>query len=411
MFRFAFFVKRFALPALFFAAGALTAQQPQPIERTFNYSEPVVKEAIARVNAAEGRLPALADFGQVPSEEAARYSLPYYHLEVKTNSEDPDSTRVRVSARITAMYSDSGSHKSDYRSIVSTGRIEQDFLERLSHELDLWKEVPALDSKELEADIADLRARREQAEKSRAQLQAELGRLEGIPKMPAGLHLVGVRKSAGVMAAPDARSQALFRAQLHDEFELVRESDGWSEIRLGKDSTGWVRSAELSPLTLAAGFQPHAEQFAIVHEDVMDFSGTWPRLKGRRTLFLTLRRQGDDAVDRWSYARQLFLERAGKAADVEGIVLIFVDDGAVAAATLRDIHAWEQDTISDSGFRTRCSLDPPAAFSPEAAIAASAKHAGEGEAPRQFFTTLPAAPAVGALPRLRLPSSLAPHQP
>ena len=134
---------------------------------------------------------------------------------------------------------------------------------------------------------------------------------------------------------------------------------------------GWARRCSSWAAQAAASWrsartsQPWAvgkECFQVVRENVTTFTGNWAELKGKPTLFLWVRPEANTAQDHWSYAQQMFEERAETAGPVEGIVVVFLGDPGVAAATVRDIRRWASGTLSDANFRARCSLDPPRAF-------------------------------------------------
>jgi SH3-like domain-containing protein len=357
------------------------AAQDQPtVERSFTFPDAAVKAAVMHLHAAEGRLPSLADFAQVGADESSRFTLPYYRLQVDVKARDESSSIVRVSARITALYTEI--KHAEYRSVASNGRLEQDFLERLTRELQREKQDQRVDPKSLESDLADLRSKRHAAEQKRDALIAEIHSMEQTAQQASLSRLVGPSKERiNVLPKPSARSSVLFRAQRHDDFEVLAEANGWTEVRLDGGSAGWISTSDLHSIETTAGFAIHSDDFEVVREDVSNFSGTWAKLKGQPTLFLWVRRRdGVAAPDLWAYARELFLDRSNTPANIAGIVVVFLGDGEVAAATLRDIHSWQQGAMSDVAFQRLCSLDPPNAFALHGSVGSSsnAKQAFNG---------------------------------
>ena len=346
------------------ALSAMAQAQAQPAERAFSYPQETVSLAISRLGAPEGRLPSLDGFASVDAAEIARYGLPYYQLQLETKPQSSGATLVRVSARVTALYDDPRTGRSEYRSVESNGRLELDLLERLEHELAQQASKPTLDRKSLEAALAGLRSEHAAAEQKRLVLESEIGKLELLPQ-PSSLPRIVAVGHAGipVFASPSQAVPVLFRAQAFDEFQLDEENNEWARVWLGPESQGWIRRADLRDIEPVAGFADPAPEFTVMRESVMTFAGDWAELKGKPTLFLWVASAaGPVTRDRWTYAQRMFEERAQAARNAEGIVLVFLGDGGVAAATLRDIRRWTRGTLSDSAFRARCSLDPPRAF-------------------------------------------------
>jgi hypothetical protein len=346
------------------ALSVMAHAQAQPADRAFSYPQETVSLAISRLGAPEGRLPSLDGFASVDAAEIARYSLPYYQLQLETKPQSNGATLVCVSARISALYDDPRTRRSEYRSVESNGRLELDLLERLEHELAQQASKPTLDRKSLEAALAGLRAEHAAAEQKRVVLESEIGKLEPLPQ-PSFLPRIVTAGHAGipVFASPSQAVPVLFRAQAFDEFQLDEENDEWARVRLGPESKGWIRRADLRDIEAVAGFADPAPEFTVMRESVMTFAGDWAELKGKPTLFLWVASAaGAAASDRWTYAQRMFEERAQAARNVDGIVLVFLGDGGVAAATLRDIRRWTRGALSDGAFRARCSLDPPRAF-------------------------------------------------
>ena len=360
-------VRRFAtMLALALALPVLSPAQALPAEQSFSYPRDVVNLALDRLGAAEGRLPTLDGFVSADPAQLSRYSQPYYQLQSEVKPDANGGTAVRVSARISALYNNPDNHRSEYRTLLSNGRLETDLLARLARELQEQSSRPKLDRKALEATLADLRSQRAAAEEHRAALSKQIHDLESVAGPSPLPRMVAVdRAGAAVLASPAPGASTLFRAQSHDEFEVAEEREGWVQVQLGRDSTGWIRRSQVHQTETATGFTVPRRGFQVVRENATTFAGNWAELKGKPTLFLWVRPEANAAAgqDRWAYARQMFEERAESAGAVEGIVVVFLGDPGVAAATVRDIRSWARGTLSDAGFRARCSLDPPRAFS------------------------------------------------
>jgi hypothetical protein len=112
--------------------------------------------------------------------------------------------------------------------------------------------------------------------------------------------------------------------------------------------------------------------FTIIREAPDIFSGDWPQLKGKQTLYIWAKPEGsvpNAAGSKLHFAENIFRERSREAvhnsqSSVGGIVVIFLDQPAgVAAATLEDIAHWTDGTLTLAAFLKKCSLDPPCAHS------------------------------------------------
>ena len=358
-------VRQFAvLSVLALALSVVSSSQGLPATQTFSYPQDVVNLALDRLEPAEGRLPSLEGFVSADPAQLSRYSQPYYQLQREVRPDVGGTTSVRVSAHITALYSNPETHRSEYRTLDSNGRLETDLLARLARELDEQSSHPPLERKTLEATLAGLRSQRAAAEERRTALNKQIQELEALAGPSRLPHLVTVeRGGAAVVTSPAQGASTLFRGRSMDEFEVVEEREGWVQVRIGHDSTGWIRRSQLRETATSPGFSAPSRGFQVVREDVSKFSGEWAELKGKSTLFLWVRPEAGATRDRWTYAQQMFEERAEAAGPVEGVVVVFLGDPGVAAATVRDIRRWTNGTLSDAAFRARCSLDPPRAFS------------------------------------------------
>jgi hypothetical protein len=350
------------ITVLALALPVLSPAQALPAEQVFSYPQDVINLSLDRLGAAEGRLPSLDGFVSADPAQLSRYSQPYYQLQSEVRPDAKGGTAVRVSARISALYNNPDNHRSEYRTLASNGRLETDLLARLARELEGQGSHPKLERKAVEATLAGLRSQRAAAEERREALTRQIQELESLAGPSRLPQMVAVaRGGAAIVASPEPGAATLFAAQSLDEFEAVEERDGWVHVQLGRDSTGWVRRSQLRETGTAPGFSVAGRGFQVVRENVTTFAGEWAELKGKPTLFLWVRPESGTS-DRWTYAQQMFEERAEVVGGVEGIVVVFLGDPGVAAATVRDIRRWTRGTLSDAAFRARCSLDPPRAF-------------------------------------------------
>lgn len=129
-----------AIGAAAFSSLALIAPhfvlaQEQPAERIFQASKAGVEKAIERLRpTAGGRLPILDGFVDT-TEPLDRYSRGYYQCSAQVSAAASGGTLVRVTAKITAWYAGTGAEQAGYRVLLSNGRLEGDFLDRLGDAL------------------------------------------------------------------------------------------------------------------------------------------------------------------------------------------------------------------------------------------------------------------------------------
>jgi hypothetical protein len=340
----------------FLLTSAAWSQAGTPATRSFAFPEAQVKAALHElVPAGGGKLPALDGFASGDAEPLTAYEQPYYRLQIETH-ESGGVTEVQVAARITAW-------RDGYRSLPSNGRLEADLLERLSARLTKRSALPEIEA--LEKEIAEVRFRAEQAEQLQGRLEAEIRDLrEAGPAAP--LKLVAVKKpGAPLFDRPAAGGRIILRAEPEDEFEVVEERGAWIGVRSGANQTSWIRR---SGVELALAGEPQrVPEPNISREQVREFSGDWPVLKGKLADFIWL----GESPDQWHAATRLFAERylianhqpQGMLSAPAGFVLIFsAPQPAIAACGMRAIRKWVEGELSETAFASQCSLDPPAVF-------------------------------------------------
>jgi hypothetical protein len=332
------------------SAGAGEAQQ-----RTYEYPLSAVKQALQNLGAYSGaRLPMTDGFVSTPTSALDRYQRPYYQYRIEVSAAGSGRTVVKVAAKISAWYVDPQPGHSQYKSLVSNGRLEGDLLDRLQEAMEakpaqgsppnLAEEPAAVASGSAgrtrealpssDADIAStppgvtvtrgqqlaaIIAQRTAVQEKTAEIQAQLKPLEGSDRIPKINQLAAVKHSgAGVMTRSNDGGPVIFRAQAEDEFEVVKQDGEWSQVRLNGDGRGWIRTAELalpgptkseSSLAVAregvssatggaiAGTLNETDKrtdlgYEVTHEDVSRFSGDWARLKGKQVLFVYVQPRG-----------------------------------------------------------------------------------------------------------------------
>jgi hypothetical protein len=364
------------LAVLFVAiAGCLSAwgqgEGSAPAERAFLYSSEVVKKALEQIGAfAGGKLPITDGFVSANIPQIDRYERPYYQYRIQVSPADGNTTSVKVEARISAWYVDSDPSHSEYRSLLSNGRLEADLLDRLQDALGVRtarpeaglpttrvpqslpgpgtsspgrvsprpakpavpaakpSTAPKTEQEQLDALLAQRQAVRERSAATLAQIE-ELKAADR--KSAETAKLASIKHSGvGVMSRKNFGGPVLFRAQAEDEFEVLSLEPGWAVVRLSEGSTGYIQADELNlpagvveqpavATAQAAASQPARTLepdlgFWVSREDVNLFSGDWARLKGKKVLFVYAQPRGllsdiagDDA--KLKYAKRIFVSR------------------------------------------------------------------------------------------------------
>ena len=411
--------------ALFFVALSLLGQagaqdeSSTVVERTFPCSVDVMQQALQQIGGfGGGKLPIVDGFVTATSTQLERLERSYYQYRVHLRPVDPNTTAISVEAMISAWYADPDPARSEYRSLLSNGRLEADLLDRLQRALggsaatptptktnvsrasaptsqatptkaaklpDSSMKPAAASQEQLDAILAQRQSVREKT----AALQAQIEHLKASDRKPANAsRLASVKHSGvGVMSRQNFGGPVLFRAQAEDEFEVIDLQSGWAQVHLGPDATAYIQADELAlpdglvakaPDTSSGSSQAASTGaqrdlgFSVSREDVTVFSGDWVRLKGKKVLFVYAQPRGllsdmasQDA--KLGYAKRIFQSRyrtvSESQTEVEGVVVVFLGArGGVAAATLSDIRQWVEGGLPDEAFVNRCSLDPATEF-------------------------------------------------
>jgi hypothetical protein len=359
-----------------------------------------------------GRLPMLEGFVRSDTAELERYSRAYYQYKIQLTAVDAGHTVVRVEAKISAWYSAPEPAGSEYRSLVSSGRLEADLLDHLQDALNSKSSKRPADARSPhtatasspapappatqtaskaqdeplspQKQLENLRAERQAVEEKTQALAAQIQAMEEAAHSQAAAapQFASVNHTgAAIMSGTSDGGPVRFRARAEDEFEVVEQQREWVSVRLGKDSTGWIRSDQVTlPADKVESASPAPSKqssqrdlgFWISREEVNLFSGDWTRLKGKKVLFVFAQPRGvlaDIARDdrKLAYAKQIFADRYRASTHSQdpfaGVVVIFMGGrGGVAAAALADIQQWVEGGLPDDAFVKRCSLDPLQAF-------------------------------------------------
>jgi hypothetical protein len=285
--------------------------QSAPYERKFSQSKAVVEKVIKQLQAsASGRLPVLDGFTRPGDLPLDRFQRGYYQCEIQVSSTSTGGALVQVSAKITAWYADPASSNSGYQVLPSNGRLENDFLDRLSDALHgqplasaaagpavsapsrtkvaplQTKDAPdapmpaisapmptsaapagPMASSKLTATAAgsafkpgsgvnpDLATQKAVADKHMEELTKEAKGLDEILRNQAHpKNLVAVKKSnTPVLVSPVEGAKVLFLATAEDEFEILDLNANWVHIRVSGLSRGWIRRSGVEvPETFAS---------------------------------------------------------------------------------------------------------------------------------------------------------------
>jgi hypothetical protein len=288
-------------------AQAGTAQSV-PYERAFPQSRVIVEKRIKESQSSAGRLPVLDGFTVPGDHPLSSFQRGYYQCVTQVISTPSGGSLVRVSATITAWYTDPVAGKSGYQVLPSNGRLENDFLDRLQQALGdgaspaaanagtktsampAAKNKPATPEPTLSAPrpgdpapivksrtgiapsgspfhlgdpldtghLASLATQKAMIDKHTAEQEKEANALEEIlhnQAHPGNLAAVTKAKTP-VLASPSQDAQVLFLAAAEDEFEILDSNPNWVHVRISGLSRGWIRRSSVEMPKLESGAQP-----------------------------------------------------------------------------------------------------------------------------------------------------------
>jgi len=399
------------------AAGA---QQVPPKERLYNQPQVEIQKALEQMQAYETqRLPALAGFVNASAASLDRLQNPRYQFHIDILFQGPSQTVVRVSAKITAWFEDTGPSASHYEVVPSNGRLEEDLLDRLSVYIEKGASrqpvagiapppppaaspnpgpagtsgapaaaaspgaattpplsaVPTGNAPEaLASRIAAIRTERETLEQKERALQQQVSELQSASRNEVFLKNVAVVRSpqTPIYEQDQETSKILLHADPDDEFPIHEVRGGWVRVGMEKGAEGWLRGSQLRQPGDPSDADTAALNFNASQEEIKPFHGEWSQLKGKNALYVfaqPARELPASALgqNQLRYAEFTFVEGYREAThseqEVDGVVVVFLGQkGGVAAATLADIRRWHEGTLTDKLFLERCSLDPSESF-------------------------------------------------
>jgi hypothetical protein len=394
------------------ALGSIAAaQQAPPTERLYNHPQVDIQKAMEQMQAYDTqRLPSLAGFVNANAISLDRLQNPRFQLHIDLVFQSASQTVVRVSAKITAWYEDAGPSRSQYTVVPSNGRLEEDFLDRLSMKLEKGATAPQgavsadplpspagsanpepaaatrpRDAKSMDpptvavpnntagalaGQISALRTEREALEQNERKLQQQISELQSASRREVYLKNMAVVRTAQtpLFEQNQETSKVLFRADPDDEFPILEVRSGWVRVGLEKSAEAWLRSSQLRQPADTPDSDPAVLNFNAANEEVKTFGGEWTQLKGKTALYVFAQpsRQLPAAAlgqNQLQFAEYTFVEGYRVAThshqQIDGVVVVFLGQkGGVAAATLADIRRWHEGYLTDKLFLDRCSLDP-----------------------------------------------------
>ncbi|MGH9713863.1 MAG: SH3 domain-containing protein [Candidatus Acidiferrales bacterium] len=405
------------------AGSPARAQQVPPTERLYNHQQMDVEKAIQELHGYETqRLPVLSGFVNAPASSLDHLQNPRFQFHIDLVSQGAAQTVVRVSAKITAWYEDAGVSRSQYTAVPSNGRLEEDFLDRLSVKLEKGAPPqhvegagglhsppgaspisalapggsaaaggplggqpaspnappapsPPNSAEGLAGQIASLRVERETLEQKERKLNQQISELQSASRSEVYLRNMAVIRATQtpLFEQDQDTSKVLFRADPDDEFQIVETRGDWLRVSLENGAEAWLRASQLRQPGDQSDPDPANLNFTAANEEVKAFGGDWSQLKGKTAFYVFAQpaRQIPDAAlgkNQLQFAEYTFVEGYRAAThsqqQMDGVVVVFLGPkGGVAAATLADIRRWREGYLTDKVFLERCSLDPPDSFS------------------------------------------------
>jgi hypothetical protein len=389
--------------------------QAVPYARAFSKPKADVDKALAELGANTGqKLPIVDGFVATTDHPLDRYERAFYQFSIDELPGPSAGTVVRLTAKITAWYADRDPSKSGYQVLPSNGRLELDFLDRLSEKLgekpvdsvlksQVQSPAPKLDltaglyrsstsgsrpsstatgdpeTATAGEEVAALHAKREAQEKRMRQLGTELESLKEIQRGQAHPpDLVAVKRNGTpVLAHPGETSSVLFMAAADDEFQFLDVKADWVHVQISGASRGYIRRSGLElPEFVAERFNsPNAatsEAFRVESENASMFPGDWEPLRGKSVEIFTIQPVSQSSKETGARAKLAFASSVLKefsakpaptASAVEGVVIVFDSaDGGMIGTTLQDLKQFAGGALSAADFWKHCYLDPPEAF-------------------------------------------------
>ena len=386
------------------------SQNTEALTQSFHAPKQDVEQALKDLNAYQGgKLPFLEGFVGSVDQPVGSFQRAYYQYTINVSQATDDQVAVGVNAKISAWYDDKDASKSGYRDLPSNGRLEADLLDRLRSRLrEHAAEVaaartpmvspklmgvepipvarPDAGTTEPSAPNPSTTAARPFSTTAGAMkpsatpavddakykrlVQEEKSLREVIAAQQHPDNLVAVKAAhTAIVASPSETARVLMYADAEDEFEFLKNENGWTHVQISGLNRGWIRSSQLDLLgTKAATVTTSTgEPFKQTKEETSTFPGDWAPLRGKNVKIIWVQPQGNSTQKtRLSYAETVFKKEApelNKAPGVEGVVVVFdAAEGGMAATTVAALRQWGAGTLSDTAFLKECWFDPADAF-------------------------------------------------
>lgn len=335
-----------AFSALLACPHPAFAQDAKPAERVYNHPQIEVQKALETLHAYDTeRLPVLDGFVNANASTLDHFENPHYQFRIDVEPQNPSQTLIVVSAKITAWFAGDDPSKSQYVAIPSNGRLESDFLDRLSIYLEKARPAPSdapdvageplaarvppaaaapressssqpsaqppdsentassdspapaspassaatssSDPAAIASEISAVRAQRAAIEEHERKLQQQISELQSVSQNQKFLPDIAVVRSAQtpVFSGADETSQILFRADPDDEFEIIGAQTRFVHVKLEKGD-GWIRISQLRAPNQVDDADESTGDFNAANEEFKPFEGEWAALKGKPTLFV-----------------------------------------------------------------------------------------------------------------------------
>ena len=230
--------------------------------------------------------------------------------------------------------------------------------------------------------LESIQARRAIAEERARQISADIKGLEQIQQNQVRpVDLVIVKKpGVSILSKPEEGAQVLFTADEEDEFQIIGLEGAWVHVEISGASRGWMRRSQVElPSTYGgsggtkaavAASPANANLFKVTREETNTFSGKWDPLQGKtvRVVWVEPAEEASSSpAEKRKFAKYLLLkaykESASSDQKVAGVVVVFDSaDGGQIAATMENLKALQDGSMSDASFWKAASLDPPEAF-------------------------------------------------
>jgi hypothetical protein len=397
--------------------------QAIPYARTFSKSKADVEGALKEFQAYAGqKLPIVDGFVAMGQQPLDRYERAFYQFSVELVPQTPQSTVVKITAKITAWYADPDPAKSGYQALPSNGRLELDLLDRLSEKLGgkVSVHVPGSSLQAPRAKIdssgnplpqvpssmgtsfspssgtsdgaptpspsssetAALKAQRENEQKHMLQLKSDLEALQEIQHNQAHpRNLVIVKKSgSAVLARPTEASKVLFTAAADDEFEFIEAEGDWFHIQISGASRGYIRRSQVesmdprwnTPAETAKAATASASIFKVTREESGTFPGTWVPLKSKTVKIFWVQPVDSPATsttpdEKLEFTKSLFQRAWNESKQAQsanaGVVVVFdTPDGGQVSTTMVLLESWMENKLAEQLFWRQSAIDPPELF-------------------------------------------------